>query len=155
MLLGIGRLVSLEVLGDDGRVRVLPMRGRWLAWDGRRFHIVERRAKRSAALPARTKAMHRRFHRADPRGAYEVVSPDPVNPLRQVGLLKALTYDSSDIDSPSKQKYHWHHAFGDTGHKGGSYPTRVMPALKADAKGNLFIVRRPGNIFRVDEWLRG
>jgi hypothetical protein len=33
--------------------------------------------------------------------------------------------------------------------------TRVMPALMMDARGHIFIHRRPGNIFRVDTWLRG
>lgn len=155
MLLGIGRLVSLEVLRPDGRVTEMRPRQKWLAWDGRRFHIVSRRAKRNAPLAEKVQRMHRRFHRANPSSTYEVDCPAPQGPLREVGLVKALIYDSSDINSPSKQKYHWHHAFGDTGHKGGEYPTKVMPALKQDARGNLFIVRRPGNIFRVDEWLRG
>jgi hypothetical protein len=60
------------------------------------------------------------------------------------------------VRSPGKNPYQWHHAFGDTGHKGGkAYSTAVMPWLARDSKGNLFFVRRQGNIFNVDSWLRG
>lgn len=83
--------------------------------------------------------------------------PDRGPTVKNVGLLKSLVYYvPSKIRSPGKNKYLWHHAFGDTGHKGGdSYPIKVMPMLQRDSAGNLFIKRRPGNIFRVDNWLRG
>ena len=71
--------------------------------------------------------------------------------------MKALVYTvPRKINSPEKNPYQWHHAFGDTGHKGGDhYPERVMPALMKDQKGNLFFKRRPGNIYKVDQWIRG
>lgn len=86
-----------------------------------------------------------------------VDAPSPTGVLAKVGLVKSLTYEvPTRIRSPEKNRYRWHHAFGDTGHKGGdTYPERVMPALLRDARGNLFIKRRPGNIFTVDTWLRG
>lgn len=158
-LVGLGTLESLEVL-SGGRVRKMGMRGRWLGWDTgkRRFAIC--RVVSSAAgrrLGASTVKAHRRFHNEAPTSAVVADVPDPVGRLTQVGLVKALTYVvPRRINSPEKNPYRWHHAFGDTGHKGGNaYPERVMPALMRDARGNLFIKRRPGNIFRVDTWLRG
>ncbi len=170
-LLGIGYLTSLEVLdAKTGRARTVKPRGKlWLGWltsaknyrvctvakNGQtkfsREHLVG-----TGMAPAVVRA-HRRFHQAPPRGAITVDMPDPSGPLKQLGLLKALTYSvPKKVKSPDKNRYLWRHAFGDTGHKGGdTYPTKVMPALMQDAKGNLFIKRRPGNIFTVDSWLRG
>jgi hypothetical protein len=158
-LVGLGTLESLEVL-SGGRVRKLGMRGRWLGWDtgNRRFaicRVVSNAGGRK--LPTSVVKAHRRFHSEAPKTAVVADVPDPIGRLQQVGLVKALTYIvPRRINSPEKNPYRWHHAFGDTGHKGGnSYPERVMPALMRDARGNLFIKRRPGNIFRVDTWLRG
>ncbi len=170
-LLGIGYLTSLEVLDPKtGRARTMRPGGKlWLGWltSAKNYRIC------TVARTGRTKftrehlvgtgmapevvRAHRRFHQAPPRGAITVDVPDPKGPLKQLGLLKALTYNvPQKVKSPDKNRYLWRHAFGDVGHKGGStYPTKVMPALMRDTRGNLFIKRRPGNIFTVDSWLRG
>lgn len=156
-LVGIGRLVSLEVL-KDGKVSMLRPSGRQLAWDpaARAFHIVTPVRKVRKALPPKVARAHQAFHQAPSTHAWTVRAPSPQGALRDLGLVKALTYFVPPaIKSPEKNRYLWHHAFGDTGHKGGKYPTKVMPALLKDARGNLFIRRRRGNIFTVDSWLRG
>ena len=159
-LLGIGTLTQLTVLDPATRkTRTLTLRNRWLAWEpGKRcFHICTPKGRQGTALPPGVRAAHRRFHQADSQAALLADVPSPVGRLTQVGLLKAVVYRvPHQVRSPEKNPYAWHHAFGDTGHKGGdNYPDRVMPALLRDAKGNLFIKRRKGNIFRVDTWLRG
>ncbi len=172
-VLGVGRLLSLTVLDQKtGRTSTIRPAKRWLAWAVKKRTycicrvLAPRRIDTSGfvgtgqkfpKLPAEVRAAHAKFHAAAPRGAMAVDVPTPSGPLRLIGLVSALVYDvPHSIRSPEKNKFHWHHAFGDTGHKGGdTYSTRVMPALMKDRKGNLFIRRRPGNIFTVDTWLRG
>lgn len=161
-VLGIGRLLSLDILDPrTGRSRIVSTPGRWIGWiPGKKCFCICRAGRKASGLgelPAAVRKAHAKFHQAAPRSAMMVDVPKPVGALTKVGLLKALVYDvPGQIRSPGKNKYHWHHAFGDTGHAGGdSYPTSVMPAVLKDRKGNWFIRRRPGNIFTVDTWLRG
>jgi len=157
--LGVGRLTSLELLDpQSGRASVKRISNKWLGWlPAKRAFVICRVVKRNPAkVSSSIERAHRRFHSAPSSGSYVVDVPTPSGALRQIALIKALTYMvPNDIKSPSKNKAHWHHAFGDTGHNGGTYTPRVMPALCRDAKGNLFIKRRKGNIFTVDSWLRG
>jgi hypothetical protein len=152
-LLCLGKLIKLEFA--DGRKA--SVKNRWLAWDGRNLHICTVKGTTKQKLPAAVVAKHRTFHDADPKGQPFIGDcPTPVGRLTQVGLVKALVYTvPRKITSPEKNPYQWHHAFGDTGHEGGNYPEKVMPALVKDQKGNLFFKRRPGNIYRVDQWIRG
>lgn len=158
-LLCIGQLRDLELYDPrSGRTTHLKPKGKWLAWDGKQFQICNVQGQVNATLPSKVVAKHRKFHAANPKGQPFLGSmPDRGPTVRDVGLLKSLVYYvPSKIRSPGKNKYLWHHAFGDTGHKGGdSYPIKVMPMLQRDSAGNLFIKRRAGNIFRVDTWLRG
>jgi hypothetical protein len=156
----IGRLRMLEVLASDGRAHRLSVKGKWLAWDGRRYVICTLKAKKAdCALPANVVRMHTKFHGEPPKGAMIGELPDVCGKLQKVGVVKSLVYDvpGSVIRSPGKNPHQWHHAFGDTGHQGGdSYPVSVMPPIYTDANGDaLFIKRSKGNIYTVDEWLRG
>lgn len=161
-LLGIGTLTEIEILNPrTKRVTKRRIHGRWLAWDTRKrtfvvCQVVTPNAGGAKQVMTVAKA-HRKFHRAAPRTAALVNVPSRTHPLTSLGLLKALVYEvPRALRSPEKNRYRWHHAFGDTGHQGGeAYPERVMPALLRDRLGNLFIKRRPGNIFTVDTWLRG
>ncbi len=159
-LVGLGTLESLEVIQPGStRVDVLRARNCWLGWDPthRRFAFCRVVGKTTKTLSPRVRKAHRRFHTEAPSSTVVADVPAPAGRLRQVGLVKALTYIvPRRVNSPEKNPYRWHHAFGDTGHKGrGDYPERVMPALMRDAKGELFIKRRPGNIFNIDTWVRG
>jgi hypothetical protein len=159
-IVGLGQLTALEVLDPKTKRTVTKrMRGRWLAWDPRKraFHLCTMASKAGGRLPASVERAHRKFHQAPSAKAVMANVPDSAGGEITVGLVKSLTYlVPPQINSPEKNPHHWHHAFGDTGHKGGDhYPERVMPALVRDRAGNLFIRRRPGNIFRVDTWLRG
>lgn len=157
--LGVGRLTSLEVCNPSGgKSHVIRPKGKWLGWIPRKrqFIICTVLGPASEALPSTIAKAHRKFHCSPSRRAQRVEAPSPTGRLTQVGLVKALTYRvPKQVKSPGKNPYHWHHAFGDTGHKGGVYTPKVMPALCRDSKGNLFIRRRKGNIFTVDTWLRG
>lgn len=159
----LGKLLNLEVYDPaTKRTTKRVMTGKWLATSphGRDLLICTVRstsAGRTQQPNAQVAARHRKFHGQPPKGTWVGECPEPVGALRQVGLLKALTYavPGSKIRSPEKNPYHWHHAFGDTGHKGGTYPASVYPAVMKDTRGNLFIRRRPGNIFKTTDWIRG
>jgi hypothetical protein len=153
-LLCLGKLIKLEL--NDGRK--LSLKNRWLAWDGRNLHVCTITGTTKASLPSAITAKHRKFHGQNPKGEPFVAEcPTKTGAAKLLGLVKALVYTvPRKINSPEKNPYQWHHAFGDTGHKGGdSYPEKVMPALLKDAKGNLFFKRRPGNIYKIDQWIRG
>jgi hypothetical protein len=157
--LGVGQLTSLELLNPaSGKTTAQRVHGRWLGWSPkkRQFLICKILRRNPGKVSSGIERAHRRFHQAPSSGSFVVDAPAPQGKLQQVGLVKALTYQVPDsVKSPGKNRAHWHHAFGDTGHKGGVYTPKVMPALCRDAKGNLFIKRRKGNIFTVDTWLRG
>lgn len=85
-------------------------------------------------------------------------------PVRTLGLIESVTYVAEGIRSPSKRHHFWLHQFGDRGERGHGtilsdkprrYADRHLPRLEVDAAGSLFIVRRPGNTYRVDEWIIG
>ena len=157
-LLCIGRLIKLELVEPDSdKVATLRLKGKWLASNGRDLYICTVKGNTTAKLPAGIRKKHTKFHDAPPKGQPFIGDcPTKSGPTKVLGLIKALVYTvPRKINSPEKNPYLWHHAFGDTGHEGKEYPKRVMPALLKDAKGNLFFKRRPGNIYRVDQWLRG
>lgn len=157
-MLTIGTLLSMTIVQKTGsRSEKISFRNKYLLWDGRNFHIAKRTGKSSAKLNGAVAKKHKKFHNAKANGCMEGEIADQVGSLTEVGLVESLLYAvPRSIKSPGKNPYRWDHAFGDTGHKGGStYPKKVMPALMEDEAGNLFIKRRKGNIFRVDTWLRG
>jgi len=154
----LGRLLDLEVVTSQG-VRHIKPRTTWLATDGHGKSLVlcQVRKKATVRISGQVASLHKRFHRAESRGAWEGFTPDPHGKLRTIGLLRSLVYKvpPGSIKSPEKNPYHWHHKFGDTGHKGGTYPSYLYPAVQIDQKGNIFIVRRSGNIFKTSDWVRG
>ncbi len=159
-ILGVGRLLGLTLVDPtSGKISKRRTPGTWLGWDPRtrQFLLCKPRGRSSAKLPPHVVRAHQRFHAHAPAaGAKLVEAPSPVGTCRQIALIKGLDYFvPKQVVSPDKNPYGWTHAFGDVGHKGGTYTAKVMPALVRDSKGNLFIKRRKGNIFTVDTWLRG
>lgn len=157
-LLCIGRLLRLELVekSSEKEATIRP-KNKWLAWDGKNLHICTVNGQTTAKLPSSVVAKHSKFHNRAPQGKpFTAECPSSLGKLQFLGLIKALVYTvPKKVDSPNKNPYQWHHNFGDTGHRGGEYPKSVMPALMKDSRGNIFIKRRKGNIYTVDEWLRG
>jgi hypothetical protein len=158
----LGTLVDLE-LEDGRRVSASALKGCLLAWvPSRKDLIIVRRsqAKSAGRLGAQTRKLHQEFHNAGPSRAiqYDWQEPQSIRPL---GRLRSLTYSiPKELRSPEKVKYRWHHAFGDHGERGhgtstgeSSYPTRYMPELCRDSRGNLYIRRMPGNKYYVKDWI--
>jgi hypothetical protein len=166
---GLGRLVELRVRSPAGEsIRVKPTGARWLAWkpDSHDLVVLHPALPAVRGLPSEGfRKRHVRFHAAPPAAARIMDWPKPDGQTRPLGLVEAVIYDASGIDSPSKGRHQWIHHFGDRGshhhHHGsapadpGHFPERVMPHLDVDQSGNLFIVRRPGNRYRVGDWIRG
>lgn len=166
-LLYIGKLKRIEVVHPDtgrrGAIGARRLAGLFLAWDPRgkgNFVIVEGAKPNPDALkqlPAALHRAHRRFHGAAAQTAISATIPDRVGKVEKVALVDAIVYQvPKQVRSPTKNGYIWHHKFGDTKHSGNSDKgTKVMPWLGRDAEGNLSIIRRPGNIYKVTDWLRG
>lgn len=166
-LVYIGKLKKIEVIhpetGRRGTVSGRRLAGLLLAWDPRgkgNFVIAENarpNPRIASRIPAAIHKAHRRFHGADAHTAISAEIPDRVGQVEKVALIDALVYEvPKKVKSPTKNGYLWHHKFGDTKHSGNSDKgTKVMPWLGRDAGGNLSIIRRPGNIYKVTDWLRG
>lgn len=155
----IGKLVSIEILDPKTkRTTKQKFNNKWLVTkSGNDISIATVTGRSNQRVNPAQRKRHQRFHNTPPKGLWKGELIEPVGQLQQVGLLKALTYSvpGSKIKSPEKNPYHWHHSFGDTGHRGGAYPESVMPAVYKDSKGNYFFKRRKGNIFKVTDWIRG
>ncbi|NEN87972.1 MAG: hypothetical protein F6K48_03220 [Okeania sp. SIO3H1] len=156
----IGRLINVEIFDPKTKkVQKRTFKGKWICTSshGKDLLICRVTGKSDKKLNPGIAARHKKFHRSGPKGSWEGELISPSGTKKQIGLLKALTYavPGSEIRSPEKNPYHWHHNFGDTGHKGGSYPPKFFPAVFEDSKGNLFFERRPGNIFVTSDWIRG
>jgi hypothetical protein len=121
-------------------------------------HGVERSPSRRAA------ERHRLFHGALPRCARQMEWPTPDGTLRTLGLIESVTYVATGIGSPIKGAHRWVHQFGDRGELGhgvtrkqsaSAYSERLMPELRTDSAGNLFVVRRSSNRYTVRDWIIG
>lgn len=160
----LGHLDAL-VVDRNGRDQPIPksrMRGLFVAWmpGSRDLALVKRKGPAQAPLSSTAASLFRQFHGSNPKaGAYEW--PDPVGGLREIGRLRSITYVVPEtIKSPEKTGFRWVHEFGDHGERGHGehtktkrYPEHLMPALCQDARGSLFIRRKPGNRYYVSRWI--
>ncbi len=161
----LGSLTELEIRKGDGEERVVKPKGAYLAWipTSKTLAIVYKvkGAPSSRNLPESVRRAHQVFHNAPPKAAVQYKWPDPVGTKRTIGYVKTITYTvPASISSPSKRGYRWVHAFGDHGESGHGplgrpkqYPQSLMPALQVDSAGNAYITRRPGNKFKVTDWI--
>jgi hypothetical protein len=170
-LLGLGRLVSLVCRSGSQRVELLPPSLHFLAWDAAERALVLVRPGYVPARPgyldtpadaAAAQRAHVRFHGAEP-GALAVVDvPKPGRGMRQLGLAESVSYCAAGWKSPVKRGAVWLHQFGDDGSAGrdtvsaadpSQYSTALMPGIWCDDDGGLWLRRRPGNRFTVEDWI--
>lgn len=164
--IGLGRLVDLVIRDAQGqRLRLKPHCEQWLAWKPDTRDLVVLRPGRGEGVAAKMHdaRRHHRFHGADPEQARPMEWPAARGAVHTLGLIESVTYVATGIRSPSKGRHHWIHQFGDDGslghgpiyrrHRHRTYPDRFLPVLTADEGGSLFIVRRPGNVFTVRDWI--
>jgi hypothetical protein len=158
----LGRLVSLEVVTPSG-IKQHAAKGKHLGYlPGSKTLCVMINPRRSTGpISSKIASLHKKFHNAAPSKASVYEWPDPKGGMRTIGRISALTYAiPPGLRSPEKNKYLWHHEFGDHGERGhgpvrdsGNYPQKYMPLLQIDSAGNLYIKRMPGNKFYVTDWL--
>lgn len=158
----LGHLHELVLL-DGSKLGPSQLRGLYLAWLPRtnNFAAVHKVNRQPGRVTREALDRHQKFHGAPARKLATYDWPDRVGQLREIGLLKSLTYViPPDVDSPEKANTRWYHLFGDHGELGHGpvrgekkYPTRFMPMMCEDAAGNLSIKRRPGNNYRVTDWI--
>ena len=166
---GLGRLIGMVLRLPDGRRSQVQWKGpRWLAWQSAtRDLLILHAGGGTVPTPVTTSAAsvrHWVFHGAAPRGVRIMVAPDAPEITTSLGLIESLTYETRGFRSPSKSGHAWLHQFGDHGERGhgatnlrdpSPYPDDVLPALVADAKGHLWIKRRSGCTYTVDQWIMG
>ena len=166
-MIGLGRLVELIVRGAQSqRLRITPQDEWWLAWKSDTRDLVALRPERGVDALAKSGDVqrHQAFHGAVPKKARAMEWPQRRGVVRTLGLIESVTYSAIGILSPSKGTHRWIHQFGDRGERGhgpmrarnpDSYAERFMPLLEIDRGGNLFVVRRPGNRYAVNDWIIG
>ena len=166
-VLQLGKIIEFEVINPktkaEGKVNARTkqigklMRNARLAWTGNgkrgTLHICtpiknSRYNGKKHTVSKNVRRKHMNFHGADVGRVLPANMPKRPRKVTQIGLVKAVVYQAVGIKSPSKQKRHWHHLFGDSGHRGLKKGPRYMPMLATDGK-NLFIIRRPGNTYYV------
>ena len=161
----LGQLDELVVEQRGGVTRAgkKQLHGLFLAWmpASRNFAIVRRVKARAGAISAEAVRVHRQFHNTAPTSVATYHAPDRDGSVRDVGLLRSLTYVvPPSIRSPQKTGFKWVHLFGDHGESGHGafqgekrYPDHLKPMLQMNDAGELFIKRRPGNRYDVTEWI--
>lgn len=155
--------LSELVLLDGRKLGGSQLKGMYLAWLPRtnNFAAVYKVNRQPGRVTQEAIDRHRKFHGAAPRKLATFEWPDRVGQVHEIGLLKSLTYIiPPDVESPEKANTQWYHLFGDHGELGHGpvrgekkYPTRFMPMMCEDDAGNLTIKRRPGNNYRVTDWI--
>ena len=79
-----------------------------------------------------------------------------------IGLAESVSYSAAAWKSPSKRAAVWLHQFGDDGSAGhetvsasdpSPYSTALMPGVWCDDAGGLWLRRRPGNRYTVEDWI--
>lgn len=161
----MGQLVSVEVKTPKGK-KTIRFSGKYLGYlpKGKHLCIMKKTSKKAGKnVSFGVNSLHNRFHNCGPSKVTVFEWPDIVGRRTDVGRIVALTYKiPAGLRSPEKNKYLWHHEFGDHGERGhgpvssrgaGNYPTKFMPMLQRDQAGNYYIKRMPGNKFYVTDWL--
>lgn len=150
-LVQLGKVVGATVVDPKtGREKAVRLNGYTLAStaNGRGLELIKVRGKGGSVSP-HIAQKHREFHGADPSSSVTGDDGKPFGKLREVGLLKAITYRATGIRSPGKKQHSWRHVFGDTGHEGREeQPPSKFPLLLTDGKHHV-IKRRRGNGFYV------
>ncbi len=163
VLLGVLSELVVDVGRDTMTANKSRLRGLYLAWmpSTKALAIVSKAHGRPGVLSSAARRIHKLFHNTDPSASATYDWPERTGAERRVGLIRSLTYVvPPKIRSPEKQGYRWVHAFGDHGESGHGplrgekqYSDSLKPMLLENARGDLFIQRRPGNKYDVTKWI--
>jgi hypothetical protein len=162
-LVGIGQLVDLDFASLAAPAAVHRVRfpaSKWLAWRGDpdtgTLCIVSMLRRRGGTVSQRAADLHREFHNADITDLADVAWHPPVKgTLTPVGLCHAVRYRIPSGMVSDKTGSDWRHTFGESDPGVIRHDPRYKPWISRDASGAIYIVRRPGNDFRISDWLYG
>lgn len=159
----LGKLddMVVEVRGVAKHMKPGSLHVAWVP-SKRDLALVVKSSAKPGTVDAATRVTHQKFHASPMTKAVAYDWPTPVGRLTQIGLIRSLTYVvPQNVKSPTKHGYKWVHAFGDHGESGHGpmrngekvYPDSLKPALCKDTRGKLFVCRRPGNKYKVTDWI--
>ncbi len=159
-LVGIGELIDIDwqALGGGVVQRTKVPKGKWLAWRGdpNTGDLIIATMVRRKTGKRMDDARHRRFHDAEVAELAEVEWDKPAKgTLTPVGYCCAVRYRIPPGMPSNKADNDWRHEFGEAQPGVIRRGNQWKPWLSRDRNGGLFIVRRAGNDYRLDEWLRG
>lgn len=163
VLLGTLDELVVDQGGETITAKKSRLRGLYLAWipSSKSLAIVRKALGQPGELSNATRQIHKLFHNTEPTASATYEWPERTGREYRLGLIRSLTYVvPPKIKSPEKHGYKWVHKFGDHGEEGHGpmrgekqYSDTLKPYLLENAKGDLFIQRRPGNKFDVTKWI--
>jgi hypothetical protein len=161
-ILGIGQMVLIRFRGLDGVAQDIQPDSDawWFAWKGdpqRGSLLVVRNGGETLPRASRlVTAGHERFHGAAPDGWLAAHWSPPSKVVHRLGLAMAVRYRVPPGMQSNKQGHDYHHSFGDFGRGDDrSNDPRYWPVLLSDSRGHLFFRRRAGNVYHLQDWMRG
>ncbi len=160
LLVGIGELVSIDWCPIGGGIvsRTKAPGKKWLAWYGDSNQgdlIIASMVRRRTGVRV-ADGRHTKFHAAPVQELAEIEWDEPNRKtLTPVGLCCAVRYRIPEGMPSNKSGNDWQHDFGEKVPGVMRHADRYKPFLSRDSHGGLFIVRRAGNDYRLDTWLRG
>jgi hypothetical protein len=158
-LVALGKAYELTYVRDGRSTEeTVKIPGWWWAWTGDADNgsilLVKPVGFRSQGGSAKAKAMHAEFH-GDLAGKLMNVEAPSLSDAKRAGLVVSFAYDARGF-SRSKSTMPYRHHFGaETHDEKPPFPQKYWPILGITADGGICIKRRPGNSFRLADWVIG
>ncbi len=158
-LIGLGKADELRMILNGAKsTNSLTFPGFFWAWDGSPtdgfIRLVKAEGPDDLALSYSSDVIHTKFHGKSPTSSMQVYA-EPLKKPRAIGLATAIAYDARRFSS-SKADAIYRHFFGAvTEDDKPPFASALLPAVVVDAKGQVALVRRPGNTFTLEDWIVG
>ncbi len=158
-LIGLGKADELRMIHQSGRgSHLLTFPGFFWAWDGSPTTGFIRLVKiaDSDASPASIASvdLHEQFHGREPSSTVHVWAEPLKNP-RTIGYATAIAYDARKFSSTKGDAIYRHFFGAVTEDDKPPFRNSLLPAVVVDAKGQVALIRRPGNTFTLEDWIVG
>ncbi len=158
-LIGLGKADELRlIMHGETATRSLTFPGFFWAWDGSPtdgfIRLVKAAGPDDLPISYDSAAVHTKFHGKAPTSSMQVYAETLKKP-RAIGLATAIAYDARRY-SATKSDAIYRHFFGAvTEDDKPPFSHKLLPAVVVDAKGQVALVRRPGNKFALEDWIVG
>lgn len=157
-LVALGKAYELTYV-RDGRSTEETIRipGWWWAWTGDADNgsiLLVKPVGFGGSVSDRAQQMHAEFH-GDISGRQIKVEAPALSNAKRAGLVVALAYDARGFSTIKRDKPYRHHFGAETEDEVPPFPQKYWPILGITADGGICIKRRPGNSFRLADWVIG